>query len=76
MQDNGSTQDTVTRMEIVDAIESAFNSPPATKRQIVAAAEDARARAALVDVLRRLPDGSYQHVRNLWEYLPDVPVDV
>ncbi len=75
MQDNGSTQDTVTRMEIVDAIESAFNSPPVTKRQIVAAAEDARARAALVDVLRRLPDGSYPNVRNLWDYLPDIPVD-
>lgn len=66
----------VTRMEILDAIDTAFTSKPTSKAHILATAEDSRARAELVALLRDLPDRSFYDVRELWNYLPDVPVEV
>ncbi|GAA4874799.1 DUF2795 domain-containing protein [Saccharopolyspora cebuensis] len=66
----------VSRMEILDAIDNAFAPPPTTTHQIIAAAEDAHARSELIALLRRLPHRQFSDVRDLWEFLPDVPVDI
>ena len=76
VQANDDAEGPVTRMEILDAITDAFASPPATKDQIVAAAEDSRSRRDLVALLSQLPNSTFSDVRDLWSYLPDVPVDV
>lgn len=76
MQANEHTRTPVTRTEILDAIGDAFGPPPATKSQIIAAAEDTQARSELVALLRQLDDRTFHDVRDLWEYFPDVPVDV
>ena len=65
---------TVTRMELVDHIESAFESGPATRSALLAAAATSHARPEVIELLQRLPDIRYRHVRDLWHQLADVPV--
>ncbi|GGM47994.1 hypothetical protein GCM10012275_18810 [Longimycelium tulufanense] len=66
----------VTRIEIVDAIGGAFVASPVTAADLVAAADDAHARPEVLQTLRRLPARTYHSLRDLWEYLGDIPVDV
>ncbi|NEE01689.1 DUF2795 domain-containing protein [Phytoactinopolyspora halotolerans] len=64
----------VTRLEIADAIEDAFNAPPASKADLLAQATAKRARVELLDTLNRLPERDYRNLRDLWPHLAGVPV--
>jgi hypothetical protein len=64
----------VTRREIADSIEGAFEDGPASRDQLLAAARDAGARQEVVAELERLPERSFSHLRALWRDLPDIPV--
>jgi hypothetical protein len=65
----------VTRIEILDAVRSAFDGTGATKPNLLAAAQDARARPEAIAVLARLPENAeLRHARELWAHLPDLPV--
>lgn len=65
----------VTRMELVDHIETAFAAAPADRSDLLAAATASHARPEVIAVLRRLPEsGLYRGVRDLWSELADVPV--
>lgn len=65
----------VTRTEILQAVRPAFAGAGATKSELIAAAETAHARSEVVALLRRLqPNVDLRHVRELWAYLPDLPV--
>lgn len=64
---------TVTRAEIADHLEGAFASGPQKGGGLVTAAELQGARPEVVQVLARLPEGTYSTLRDLWEHLPDVP---
>lgn len=64
----------VTRMELVDHIESAFGTGPATRSDLLAAATASDARQEVFEVLGRLSDASYRTVRDLWRDLADLPI--
>jgi len=63
----------VTRIEIAEAVRSAFEGGGATRDEIVAAADSA-SRPQVMDMLRSLPDRRYSRLNELWEELHDVPV--
>jgi hypothetical protein len=65
---------TVTRIELVDHIETAFLAGPATRSELLAAATASHARAEVIEVLHRLSDHPYRTVRDLWPDLSDLPV--
>lgn len=64
----------MTRVEILDLLDSTFAAGPAHRTALIGAARTQGARAELVDLLERLPDRQYAHQRQLWSDLPDVPV--
>jgi hypothetical protein len=64
----------VTRLEIIDAVNTAFTGSSATKQQIVTAADQQGSREEVLTLLDRLPTRTFGHVRDLWDYLPDVPL--
>jgi hypothetical protein len=64
----------VTRIELADHVESAFNLGSATRGDLVAAATASQARPEVVALLRGLPDGQFRSLRELWRDLADVPV--
>lgn len=67
----------VTRMELVDHVETAFAAAPASRSDLLAAATASHARPEVIEVLRGLPEGVvYRGVRDLWPELGDVPVTV
>lgn len=66
----------VTRVELVDHIETAFTAGPVTRSELVAAATASHARPEVIEVLGRLSDTPYRTVRDLWGDLPDLPVGV
>jgi hypothetical protein len=65
-------------MELVDhietAFETAFETGPVTRGDLLAAATASHARPEVIEVLARLPDLRYRNVRDLWQELADVPV--
>lgn len=63
----------VTRLEIAEAVGTAFENGSATREEIVAAA-NSTSRPEVVDVLRGLPIRRYHRLNELWEELHDVPV--
>jgi len=66
---------TVTRIEILDAVRTAFDGTGVTKADLLTAAGTADARPETIDALRRLPDtAAFRHARELWAHLPDMPV--
>jgi hypothetical protein len=65
---------TVTRIELVDHIETAFHTGKATRGDLLAAAAASHARPEVIETLQRLRDTSYRQVRDLWAELEDVPV--
>ncbi|MBA8824247.1 hypothetical protein FHX42_001576 [Saccharopolyspora lacisalsi] len=46
-----------------------------TTSGILATTEDSGSRAELLAVLRQLPEHHFGNVRDLWEYLSEIPVD-
>lgn len=66
--------DAVTRMEIVEAIDSAFSTGGADRSEILAAAATNSARTQVVAVLNGLPNRRFRVMNELWEELGHVPV--
>lgn len=64
---------TVTRMEIVEHIETAFGSGPVTRTMLMDIAAATQARPEVLHMLRTLPDVTYRNVRELWQPLADLP---
>lgn len=67
---------TVSRTQIVDAIGAHLGGHPMSRADLIAYAMRTGAHPDVIDALRRLPDRSFSNVRQLWEFLPDVPVEV
>lgn len=68
-----SSSHSVTRLEIAEAVSTAFENGGASRDEIVAIAEHA-GRPEVVNVLRELPKRRYSRLNELWEELADVPV--
>ena len=67
---------TVTRVEILAAVRTAFDGTGATKADLLATAEAAEARPETIAALRRLPEATeFRQPRELWAYFPDMPVN-
>jgi len=65
----------VTRVEILDHVESAFGYRALGREDIVNEAKRNNARPEVVDALKRLAnDRPYTNVRDMWTQLDDVPV--
>lgn len=64
----------VTRIELVEHIEPAFDTGPASRSDLLAAATASHARPEVLAVLQRLPEAPYRSMRDLWHDLEDVPV--
>ena len=66
----------VTRLEILDAIDPAFDERALTKHDLVDTAIASDARPGVLELLRTLPDDERFRERvDLWAHLPDVPVE-
>jgi hypothetical protein len=66
--------DSVTRMEIAEAVRIAFNGSGAARADILAAASAAQVRPAVIDVLSSLPEIRFRELRDLWTELSHLPV--
>lgn len=64
----------VSRTEIVEHLDGAFEVEPTTRAKLVSVASTHGARAEVVAVLERLPDIRFHRLADLWPELPDVPV--
>lgn len=64
----------VTRVEILDLLDSTFTAGPVSRTALVGAARSLGARVELLDLLEHLPERQYTHQRELWVDLPHVPV--
>jgi hypothetical protein len=65
----------VTRVEIAVAVETAFvASRDPGRTELLVAARAAGSRSAVVQVLERLPERSYNTLRALWPHLPATPI--
>ena len=66
----------VARIQIADLVADAFGPAGADRSEVLAAAVAGGASPELLAALERLPDRSFATMRDLWSYLPDVPVDL
>lgn len=66
----------VARIQIADLVADAFGPSGADRSQILAAAADGGAPPELLAALERLPDRSFATMRDLWSFLPDIPVEL
>lgn len=64
----------VTRVELLQAVEHGFNRGSADLDALLDAAREAGARSAVLETIGRLPNLPVRGPRDLWEYLPNVPV--
>ncbi|ROO63128.1 hypothetical protein EDC02_5145 [Micromonospora sp. Llam0] len=65
----------VTRVEIADFLDTAFDAGPVGGTDLARVAQASGARAELVTLLAELPEQNrYARLRQLWEDLPDVPL--
>lgn len=64
----------VTRMEIIEAVGTVFGRSGATTREIISSVTQENCREEVVAALQRLPERTFSHVRDLWDYLPDIPI--
>jgi hypothetical protein len=67
---------TLTRMQILDYVETAFGQGPITTEQMREAAARNGADTDVLLLLRELPTRQFAHPREIWPYLPDLPVGV
>lgn len=65
----------VTRTEIADHVEEAFDTPPASKDDLITWATLRSARPEVLAKLAELPDVAYRSLVDLWPHLTGVPVD-
>jgi len=66
---------TITRVEIAESVHAAFQSGPAHRDDLLVVAVRNRARPVVIALLHDLPPRSFADLRQLWEVLPDVPVE-
>lgn len=66
----------VTRVEIADMVDSAFDNGNAGRGELIETARAAGARPEVLATLTQLPDNHYGHLRQLWVDLPHVPVEL
>lgn len=64
----------VTRIEIADLVEDAFGPGGADRSSLHAAAAAKGAPPVILDKLGELPDRRFRSMRELWDYIPEVPV--
>lgn len=65
----------LTRESIRSAVITAFVSPPVHRDDFFAAADRAGTGPLVLKALKGSPeDYRFQHVRDLWEFLPGVPI--
>lgn len=65
----------VTRLELLDHVETAFTAVPATRGDLLQAAVASQARPEVIAVLRRLPDVQFRRAHDLWDELSDIPIN-
>ncbi len=68
--------DGITRMEIVEAVGTAFRGTAVGRDHLVVAAREAGARSEVLELLGGLPDGRFREIRDLWIDLSHLPVGV
>ncbi len=64
----------LTRIEIAEHVEAAFDHGPANRDALLSAAHTSHARQALLQILDTLPDRNYAELRQLWTDLSEVPI--
>lgn len=67
---------TVTRVEIADTLDSAFDNGSAGRGELIEIARASGARPEVLAALTELPDNHYGHLRQLWVDLPHIPVEL
>lgn len=67
--------DPVTRVEVVDLIWPAFDGGTPDRAELEATATRSGARQEVLRLLSHLPNRRFTNPRDLWEELPDVPID-
>lgn len=66
----------VSRTEIADTLETAFDRGPIHRAELVAAAQLAGARPELLTTLEELPGGEpFGQLRQLWTHLSHLPIE-
>jgi hypothetical protein len=65
----------VTRLKIADAIAGGFGPRGAGREDLLSAARQAGAEPEVLSVVKQLPDLHYRTLRDLWDHLPDMPVE-
>lgn len=66
----------VSRVEIADSVETAFDTGPVLRTELVAAAQLAGARPELLTTLEELPgDEPFGQLRQLWTHLSHLPIE-
>lgn len=65
----------ISRVEIADHVRDVFEHGPVTRTELLAQAADHGARPAVLHTLGRLPDRIYRDLRELWQDIPDVPIE-
>lgn len=70
------TESPVTRIEIADCIADTFQDGDASRLQLIERAVAMHARPEVLATLETLPDRNYPTMRDLWHYLPDLPVEL
>ncbi len=68
-------QFTVTRIDIADLIPDAFGPRGADRAALLATAAEKGAHPAVQAKLTELPDRRFRTMRELWDHIPEVPVD-
>lgn len=67
---------TVTRIEIADLVEDGFGPRGASRDDLLIAAARRGADPRVLTTLETLPDRRFRTMRELWEHLPEVPLDM
>jgi hypothetical protein len=67
---------TLTRLDIADLVQDAFQPPGATRDEILAAATRNGVPPRVIELLHAIPDRRFRSMRELWVHLPDLDVEV
>jgi hypothetical protein len=66
---------TLTRIQIADLIADAFGPGGTDRSTLLAVAAEKGAHPALLQKLGALPDQRFRTMRDLWDHIPEVPLD-
>jgi hypothetical protein len=65
----------LTRIAIADHVSEAFDRTPVSRLALLAHAEARQAPQEVLEALSSLPDAQYRTMSQLWQHLPDLPVE-